>query len=62
MTLREWRGRLSQDKLAALLGISKRTLRRWERTGPPYVVHLLMALCTPEALGAPRTDENGPKP
>ena len=50
MTLREWRGRLSQDKLAGLLGVSKRTLRRWEKTGPPYVVELLMALVTADSL------------
>ena len=50
MTLREWRGGLSQDKLAPLLGISKRTLRRWEKNGPPYVMHLLMALVTADSL------------
>lgn len=50
MTLREWRGSMTQDKLCALLGISKRTLRRWEKNGPPYVVTLFMALVTPEEL------------
>jgi DNA-binding transcriptional regulator YiaG len=50
MTLREWRGPMSQDKLSVLLGISKRTLRRWETGRTPHVLHLLMELTTPDSL------------
>lgn len=53
MTLKEWRGDLTQAEAAELLGVGERTYRRWE-TGetrtPRSVLFLIHIIYRPDGL------------